>query len=102
MGTLALVAVFAVQAGVGALRARIPGAERWTDNEPLVLMRDGVADHDAMRRARVTEDDLRQKLRLAGLSRAEEAALVVMETTGDVSVLRDRPSGELSAEIRGA
>ncbi|MEM7490619.1 MAG: YetF domain-containing protein [Pseudomonadota bacterium] len=101
MGAVALAALLAVQSGIGALRARIPLAQRWTDNEPLVLLRDGAVRDDALRAARLTRDDLRQKLRMAGLARMDDAALVVLETTGDVSVLREAPEADMVAEVRG-
>ena len=100
-GAVALLALFAVQVTIGALRGRVPGVQRLVDNEPLVLMRDGVADESALHRARVSHDDLRQKLRGAGIDRDQEASLVVLETTGDVSVMRRRPPERLTPEVRG-
>ena len=101
MGALALVAVFGVQAAIGLLRSRVTRAQRWTDNEPLVLMHDGVVRDGALRQARLTRDDLRQKLRQAGLARMDAARLVVLETTGDVSILTEMPEGDLITEVRG-
>jgi uncharacterized membrane protein YcaP (DUF421 family) len=101
MGALALAALMAMQALFGWLRRAIPRAQHWTDNEPLVLLRDGLADDTALARARMTRDDLRQKLRLEGIARPSEVALVVLETTGDVSVLRERPEPDLLIEVRG-
>ena len=101
-GLLALVALFLAQVAVGAVRAWVPNAQRWIDNEPVVLMRAGVPDADALRAARVSEDDLRQKLRQAGCASYGDAALVVLETTGDVSVLTAAPDREVTAEVRGA
>ena len=40
-----------------------------------------------MRRNRVTEGDLRQKLRGAGLAAVENATLLVLETTSDVTAM---------------
>ena len=101
IGALALVALLGVQVSLGLLRARLPGLQSLMDNEPLVLMRDGAADAAALRRARVTEDDLRQKLRQAGVADGAGASLVVLETTGDVSVLKDAPPDPLVTEVRG-
>ncbi|MBM2577250.1 DUF421 domain-containing protein [Jannaschia sp. Os4] len=102
MGALALAGLLGMQVVIGLIRARVPDAQRWIDNEPVVLLRDGVPDEAAMRAARVSADDLRQKLRQAGCAAFDDAALVVMETTGDVSVLRDGPTDDLVAEVRGA
>ncbi len=101
-GALALAALLGVQWSVGSVRALAPGVQRWTDNEPLVLMTRGEERPRAMRRARLTSDDLRQKLRLAGIADPSAAAMVVLETTGDVAVLRDMPTVPLTAEVRGA
>ena len=100
-GAIALAALLAVQWAVGTARSLAPGVQRWTDNEPLVLMARGEMRTRAMARARVTPDDLRQKLRLAGVSDTSSVATVIFETTGDVSVLQDMPAGQLAAEVRG-
>lgn len=100
-GALALAALFAGQVILGVCRARIPGLQRLMDNEPLVLMQDGKMDAMAMRVARVSEDDLRQKLRQAGVATRSKAALVVMETTGDVSVMTDRPDDDVARDVKG-
>lgn len=85
-GVVALGVLFAVQALVAYLR-RLKVAERTVDNRPLLLM-DGteVLTHN-LARARMTDDDLRSKLRLSGVVRVEQVAAVVLETTGSVSVL---------------
>ena len=102
MGALALAALLGVQWAIGLLRQRVPRVQRAMDNEPLVLMRDGIPDHAALATARVSEDDLRQKLRQAGCTSYDDAALVVLETTGDVSVLSRAPEADVVAEVRGA
>ena len=86
-GATALAALLGVQWLIGLVRYRVPGAEAFLDNRPRVLVREGRIDSAAMRRNSVTEGDLRQKLRGAGLASVEDAALVVLETTGDVTVM---------------
>jgi uncharacterized membrane protein YcaP (DUF421 family) len=39
-------------------------------------------------RARMTEDDLRSKLRMSGISHPSQVLAVVFETAGDVSVVK--------------
>lgn len=91
-GVVGLAVLFAVQALVAYLR-RMGRAQRVIDSRPLLLMdgTDVVASNLA--RARMTHDDLRSKLRLAGVVRAEQVSAVVLETTGSVSVLTADPSG---------
>ena len=102
MGALALAALLAMQVVIGWARVGSERVQRLVDNEPLVLVRQGEMIDPAMRRARVTRDDLRQKLRGAGLGAPEDAALVVLETTGDVTVMSQAPSGTLMQEVRSA
>ena len=101
-GALALAALLGVQWAVGTLRTLVPRVQDWTDNEPLILMARGEPRLKAMRRARITRDDLRQKLRLAGVTETDGVATVILETTGDVSVLQDMPAEQLAVEVRGA
>ncbi|WP_308916988.1 DUF421 domain-containing protein [Jannaschia sp. LMIT008] len=100
MGALAVFALLGVQVLVGALRVRVPGFQRAMDNEPLILMRNGTMHDDALTKARMTRDDLRQKLRQAGAGDPAKVALVILETTGDVSVMTDEPRGTLVQEVR--
>ena len=70
-------------------RARLRvGAAHVVDNTPLLLMHDGQVLHEHMRDARISERDLQAKLRQAGVTRPEQVLAVVLETTGDVSVLQ--------------
>lgn len=57
------------------------------DNEPVLLMAGDRIFDDALTRARVTRADLYAKLREANVLRFHQVQAVVMETTGDISVL---------------
>lgn len=57
--------------------------------QPVVLMADGQVCAAAMRRARVSEDDLRQRLRLAGVAARSQVRLAVLERTGQISVIAE-------------
>ena len=69
------------------LRARSDVAERLMQNEPAILMRDGVIDDAALARTRVARSDLIAKLREANVLDFASVRAVVLETTGDISVL---------------
>ncbi|MFN3597326.1 MAG: DUF421 domain-containing protein [Rubricoccaceae bacterium] len=86
-GVAGLAAIYALQIAVGALRTRSRRVERWVGNEPLLLMAGPEVLRDNLRRAHVTEADLRAKLRQAGVARLADVRAVVFETTGDVAVL---------------
>jgi len=57
----------------------VPG----TGNEPAADQSPGTSAA-----ARVTQDDLRQCLRIAGVTRTDQVGLAVLERSGRISVLR--------------
>ncbi len=54
--------------------------------------------------ARMTEDDLRSKLRMAGVTHPDQVLAVVLESTGDVAVLKvgDDVAPWIFEGVRGA
>jgi uncharacterized membrane protein YcaP (DUF421 family) len=65
-------------------------------------MANGAVLPDNLRKAKIVEDELRQKLRLAGIRRYDDVAAVILERTGAISVLRQRETiaPELISDIR--
>ena len=61
--------------------------EQAIENTPVLLMRDGRFLDDAMAATRVGHDDLVAKLREANVLALDQVRAVVLETTGDISVL---------------
>jgi uncharacterized membrane protein YcaP (DUF421 family) len=57
------------------------------DNSPLLLMDGSEILHDNLTMARLTLDDLHGKLREANVLHYGQVRAVVLETTGDISVL---------------
>ncbi len=55
--------------------------------EPTVLVRDGTADEEAMRRKGVGHEDLIEALRLKQIDGIENVQLAVLERGGEISVL---------------
>lgn len=95
-GLTALAALFGLQFAIAALR-RGGHAGGVFDNEPILLMEDGRLRQDNLDTIRLSRRELWSQLRLAGISRLDEVGLAVMETTGEISVLR---TGEISPELR--
>jgi uncharacterized membrane protein YcaP (DUF421 family) len=96
---LALGAVFAVKWGLGRARRADGRARALVDNAPLLLMEEGRFDDPALRRAGVTRDDVYAKLREANALDLARVHAVVLETTGDISVLHGATDSPLSPEI---
>ena len=83
----AMISLFATQYLVARLRQSAPKFDALVQNTPTLLMIDGVILHENLRRTRVSEDDLIAKLREANALSMSDVRAVVLETTGDVSVL---------------
>ncbi len=82
---VALAAVFATQRVLQ--RWRRHGGARLTDNEPMLLMAGSEVLEENLRSTGITRDDLVAKLREANVTDPRQVYAVVLEATGDVSVL---------------
>ena len=91
-GAVALAVLYGLQVSLGILRRRSRIAQV-VDNQPRLLMAGSEVLHEHLRAARVTEDDLRAKLREANILHLDQVRAVVMESTGDISVLHAGPDG---------
>ena len=84
---------------VSLLRFRSKTARKHLDNSPVLIMRDGQILYDNLNKVEITENELRGKLREANVIRLNEVKAVVLETTGDVSVLHGDDDKEIEAYI---
>ena len=83
----AMAGLFLVQIVAARLRKDHDGFEQAISNDPCILMRDGVINEAALKATRVTRSDLLAKLREANVLSFDEVRAVVLENTGDISVL---------------
>jgi uncharacterized membrane protein YcaP (DUF421 family) len=60
---------------------------RLLKSEPVVIVRDGVADEKAMARHGISEDDLSESLRLKEAETVAEVHLATLERSGKMSVI---------------
>ncbi len=85
-GIIALGTIIGAQRLVARLR-RSGSLEQVVDNTPILLMHGSRVLEANMANARVTKSDLRAKLREANALDLDSVRAVVLETTGDISVL---------------
>lgn len=86
-GVVALVTLFSLRSLLWLSRGN-RSANRVVNGGPVLLLSEGRVLADSLRRTHVAEDDLRQQLRLAGITSREEVKAVVLERDGHFSVLR--------------
>ena len=97
---MALASLFIIQITISQLRVRSSRLHSLTDNTPLLLMEDGEMMPENMRTVGLTADDLHAKLREANAYSLDHVRAVVMESTGDVSVLQGPKDGpKVSSEV---
>ncbi len=83
----AVASLFFLQVVIARLRKTSPLFKTVIENQPVILMRNGEIFHEALSSSRVCKDDLVAKLREANILDYSEVKAVILETTGDISVL---------------
>ncbi len=88
------------------LRSHWSAYSRWLDNSPILVMAGSRILHDHLRQTRVSEGELKAKLREANVIHYGQVRAVVVESTGDVSVLHASSAEEkldldLLSNVRG-
>lgn len=86
-GVAALALLVGLQFVVTFLSVRSAGFDRLIKAEPSLLLAGGVPLPGALRRARVTEDELRAAIRTAGGRNLTDAEVVVLESDGSLSAI---------------
>lgn len=101
-GLLALATLFAMQALAGQVR-RLSLYPRGLNNVPWLLMAGSKPVTDNLRRTHLSEEDLLAKIRLSGVRHRNQVACVILEPTGQISVLTRGVALDrgLLADVRG-
>ena len=84
-------AIVAMHWAVSALALKAQWFSWVTKGDPVLLVREGQVDHQALRRVHITEGDLDEALRGQGLVSLERVAEARLERNGKVSVLEAKP-----------
>ncbi len=87
-GLLAFGVLIALQFAVTWSSVRVPWIRRFVTGEPALVLHQGSFLPAALKRARVTQDEVRAAVRSAGLCDLGMVAAVVIETDGSFSVVR--------------
>lgn len=101
---VALNTLMVMEALLGTLRRTARHLPRGVQRLAEVVMVDGTAVDDALHRRRLRREDLLERLRAQGVCELEDVALVILENSGSLTVLRrgQRIDRELLSGVRGA
>lgn len=94
-GALAFALLVALQFSVTWSSVRVRWVRQLVTGEPQMLLHRGEVLPAALRRARVTRDEVQAAVRAAGLASMSDIEAVVLETDGSFSVIRQ--VGEVTA-----
>jgi uncharacterized membrane protein YcaP (DUF421 family) len=83
----AIAGVFAIQYALAKTRQHSVTMRRLLRNQPLLLMEDGEFLEKAMAESRVSRSSIVEKMRAANVTDFSQVRAVVLETTGDISVI---------------
>lgn len=86
-GLVAIAALFGVQKGLSVFRARRRRLQRLVDGPALLVVWEGRILPGALQRANMTGRDVAAEVRRAGLLGLPEVRALVIEVTGELSVL---------------
>ena len=99
----ALLPIFIIaglEMGLSALLIKRPVFKRLLAPRPTLLMSHGIPDREAMKKAKLSCEELVSQLRLKGVSDLQDVAFAVMESNGQISVIQEnaQESGGQSAQ----
>lgn len=98
-GMVALALLLSLQIIISFIRTRSEKFAAATTNTPILVMQNGEILEENLKKALMTRDDLMGKLREANVLQLSQAKAVIMETTGDVSVLHSANNIEIDQEL---
>ncbi len=99
-GALAFSLLAILQMLVSWGSARLPWLKALVTSPPTLLVEDGSMLEDAVRRHRLTRDEVHQAVRSSGVGGLDRVAAVVLESDGSLSVISRQQCGDGSA-LRG-
>jgi uncharacterized membrane protein YcaP (DUF421 family) len=85
-GLCALATLMGFQAILAKISAHSVRAERIINGDPTLLLSKGRFIHSALKRERVTEEEVRASIRAKGVKRVEDVDAVILENDGTLSV----------------
>ncbi|WP_352339649.1 YetF domain-containing protein, partial [Psychrobacter sp. 16-MNA-CIBAN-0192] len=102
-GLFAVAVLFVIQGVISIIRRKVKPLKSLIDNQAIILMAHGEYFSDNLKEANLSTSDVQEVLRKNGLKSKSEVFAVIMETTGDMSVIKNDntpPDWSLFDDIR--
>ena len=90
-GAMGLFWILTLQYAITWLSARYSIVEHVVKSEPALLFYQGHMLNDNLRDQRVTQEEVRSAIRQQGVALLEEVEAVILETNGDLSIVKRSP-----------
>ncbi len=99
MGVIPIIVFAAFELVISSISLKSKKFRSLISGKPIVIIRGGKIDQNAMRRLRFSVDDLMEALREKSIFDLAEVQYAIVETTGQVSVLQKHPAQTVTAEM---
>ncbi|MDN3399510.1 DUF421 domain-containing protein [Psychrobacter sp. APC 3426] len=102
-GLFAVAVLFVIQGLISLIRRNVKSLKSLIDNQPIIVMAHGEYFWDNLAEANLSTSDVQEVLRKNGIKSKTEVFAVIMETTGDMSVIKNNdvtPDWSLFDDIR--
>jgi len=88
-GLIAALVLFAANFILKRLMFSNPSFESFMEDDPVILVRDGVAIQQALNKVKITKDELEEAVREHGVYGIKNVKLSVLEVDGNISVVSE-------------
>ena len=100
-GVVPILALIAAEVVISTLSLRWGGLRRALSGNPITVIEGGVLDQKALKRLRMSIDDVLEDLRLKGVFDLRQVRWAQIETNGQLSVLLESASSPPTAKLLG-
>lgn len=88
-GLIAALVLFAANFILKRLMFRSPSFKTFMEEDPVILIKDGVVIQEALDRVKITEDELEESIREHGVDGIKNVKLSILEVDGNISVVSE-------------
>lgn len=96
-GLLEFALLISLQAVITSLSVRYPRFQRMIATQPTLLFYNGQPYDSVLKKERITMDEVRAAVRQQGLASMDDVAAVVLETAGELTVIKKMEKGDAGA-----